>query len=219
MNTAGRESERPVGVSDQDGLRTECRLVAAEDVPALSTMLRDNGVAFLGMPHAGMHRAVLRDAVQGEDVSCVVAVRGGQVVGWTVAIVYSRRYWTRFLARHPILGFIYVGSRLATALFARKSAVPEVHGPTWPRVMNREWGGAHPTVARHLDITVLEAYRRGGVATALQSAQIADLKRRGVRWLDAYINTSNLPSILLHIKNGWSLVSAERDALLISLEI
>ena len=203
-----------------------CRSVTLEDVNALPHRLGENGIEFLGLRCVNIYKAVISDAIVQRNVSIIIANDGVELIGWTIAVIDSRNYWMRFLLRHPFLAARAVTKRILGSKRllegpppSKPHKLPQSSKERWQMTIDRRWGVSSPLIARHLNITVLERFRQGGVATMLQDTQIEELRGRGANQIDAYIHTSNEPSIAFHKKKGWALVKEEMGMLQITLDM
>ena len=63
-----------------------------------------------GRVDPALYRAFIEDALRGRGPHIMVVKAWGRIVGWSIGVIHSRRYWISFLARHPAAGIkIFAG--------------------------------------------------------------------------------------------------------------
>lgn len=190
----------------------------SKQVDELAKLLSGHRISLLGQLEQSLLIDFLHDAAQSDNPGVVVAATNqGRIVGWTIAISDSRRYWRGFLVRHPL----HCARVLRTELYRRlrgmraQGVASEVDSAAplalsaWLRQTDADWGRSRKDVARHVDITVLEDFRGGKLASQLYASQRTTLRLRGVTRMDACIRADNIRSQRFHLRDEWLLVRAD----------
>lgn len=199
------------------------------DAEKLSTLLEQHSITMVGLGERRFLRAVVADATTGGRANIVLAHAAGGIIGWSIAVINPRAYWRGFILRHPVFGARILHERMRTARVREREGPGTGSGLTleddqsvgiqWPLRSSVIWGSSRDSVAKHIDITIIEPFRNAGIGCQLQRAHFESLQRYGVRRVDAVISKGNVPSIKFHIKLGWSLVRTDETMLYITKEI
>ena len=191
----------------------DCHSLLEGDIAGAVDMLAALEVSAGGVQDCRVYRALCRDAIQGNQVTMLMACRDGSTAGLAVAIIHASAYWRGFLVRHPLLA-----CRILTARWSRRAGAgpAEASGlPTAaeallePQPTLHRWERSGPGTARILFIGVSQEHRGRGVAGVLYRRLADVLRERGLRQVYARIENGNLPSMRLHRSAGWKLYRAE----------
>lgn len=190
---------------------------------ALKEHLIKHRINIAGLSLPSNYDFFLKDAITGKNVCIVIAELNNNIAGWSIAIIDSRNYWKKYLLRHFFLGIAVFISRLNMNPLASNNEVNEgssskINNLGWDRCKHK-WGESSPNVARHINITVLDTYKRKGIGSKLYQKHIKELQKRGVDWFDAYISADNTHSINFHKKLGWKLIEIKHNMIYISLQL
>lgn len=181
---------------------------SVKEVELLADELHRNGVCIGQIKDKRFTRAFLRRGLNDASLKVFLAIANHQVVGWTIAIRNSRRYWKRFLLPHPLWAMRILACRLrgtitkfklAKGSHTEQDVVSQFH-------LGRVSHESHlepDEIATHIDITVLGEYRQQGIATKLEQMLADELKRSGVTQLKGVIAEWNDKSQFFHEKRGW----------------
>lgn len=176
------------------------------DVDALARRLSQEGVYIAQIKSENFARTFFRRQLRDNRLNIFVALHENAIVGWTVAIQDSRKFWKAFIMHHPFWGARIILRKLVS--YCRSISIAkngkQVGTKSSPVgfFSNRTVMPAGE-VAAHLDITVLPQYRNCGVASKLQERQLQDLKVKGVKLVTASIAEWNSRSVRFHEKHGW----------------
>jgi len=181
------------------------REVTAADQGPLFELLSRMRVSFAGCANARVQRLMCHEASERREVRCVVADDGGALVGLVIAVHNPRRYWRRFVVRHPIAAFLILMSRL------RSKASPLDKEPSdqsvWPMLEpgpnEHEWGAGGANVAAIQFIGVAAEVRRGGIGAGLYETFFKLVAGAGITRVDAHIEPWNVASVRLHRRVGY----------------
>jgi ribosomal protein S18 acetylase RimI-like enzyme len=179
-----------------------CRALRPADVPQLLTLLRQVRPSIAGVASEPMYRALLREALRGGDLFCVVASDRDKVLGYVLAARNWQRFKRNFLLRHPLLALRILGQRLFTQ--RRQSPQPSSLATVAVDRTGPQWEQSSPTIAKVLHIGVDPDARGGGVGKALYLFLASYLEPRGIQRIDACVEADNLASLRLHERVGWT---------------
>lgn len=189
-------------------------------------LISSHGISILDMSDQAFLQDIFQDAVKGQNPVAIIAIDSqGNIMGWNIAIINSRNYLIKFLAKHPTYLFrkIFNGfprSGRGKYGVSRNSNEPLISREIdWPQTMPVHWGQSNPLVARHIDITVLENIRHSGIGKNLHLELEMTLRRKSVQRIDACIHSGNLISQIFHVKAGWALVKKDINWIYITKEL
>jgi ribosomal protein S18 acetylase RimI-like enzyme len=201
------------------------RRPARSDVQNLIALLEQHRIQILSLGDKAFLQAVVLEATAGGQVNIVIAEREGELIGWSIAVVNPKCYWRRFAFRHPTLGFRLLRRRFSRPWRERRTVLTVAEEAEdgaefrWPHRASVTWGISHESIAKHIDITVLQPFRSAGIGEQLQRAQRESLAHEGVHRVDAVVSRRNLPSIRFHIKHGWALVGTDDERFYITKDL
>jgi hypothetical protein len=193
--------------------------IRTEDGEHLAQLLMQERVSVAGRMDPTLYRAFITDAIGGRGPHIMVVKACGRIVGWSIGVIDSRRYWISFLARHPAIGI-----KILTGLFLQKyrhlretrknSMVGEKSGPEprdLPPAEHNHWGKGGRRTARLIDTTVLPAYRGAGMGGRLQYHHLKELRRLGILKTEAYVRAEKTRWLLFNTRSGFK-VTAKKAA-------
>jgi len=181
------------------------REVTAADQGPLLELLSQMQVSFAGCASSTVQRLMCHEASGRRAVRCVVADDGGALVGLVIAVINPRRYWRRFVVRHPMAALVILMSRLRS----QPSSLDEEPGdqPVGPLVEpapnEYKWGAGGAQAAAIQFIGVAAAARRGGIGSGLYETFFKLVSSAGITRVDAHIEPWNVASVRLHRRVGY----------------
>lgn len=200
-------------VGQVEGIRYD--RLCADLVPAVCALMEEVQATVAGMVEAGIFRAVAQDALDGKQMTMVVAERGGEVVGFVAAVTDWHRYWRLFALRYPWWGARILARRLRRCIRpvrrarnATKAAAAPVDEYLSDSSSGRSWGNSGPHIAKIVFIGVSPRWRGRRVGSILYDRLFRLLAQCGVRRVDACIGAANIASVRMHHRAGWRI---ERD--------
>lgn len=187
-----------------------CREMAQADVDELVNKLGQQGVYIVQINSENFTRTFFRTQRRDRRLNIFLALSNNEIVGWTIAIQDSRRFWKTFIAHHPFWGARIILRKLMSYFRNRHnrhivqngkelSSAPVAVDPIGVQTILQT-----NEIAAHLDITIVPLYRKCGIASKLQQQQLQDLKGKGVRRITASIAEWNSRSVSFHEKQGWT---------------
>jgi len=182
------------------------REVTAADQGPLFELLSRMRVSFAGCGSSTLQRLMSHEASAGREVRCVVADDGGALVGLVIAVNDPRRYWRRFVVRHPMAALLILMSRLLrnkTSPLDKEPSDPSVRPLLEPGPNEYEWGAGGAQVAAIQFIGVAAEARRGGIGAGLYETFFKLLASAGITRVDAHIEPWNVASVRLHRRVGY----------------
>lgn len=163
-----------------------------------------------GVTSRAVNRILCGDALTAtSQVTMLVAVVQGRVVGYVLAMSDDAAYWRRFWLRHPVTAVRMLCRRVVNKIVrtAATSLRPAAAAPEGilERGSGRAWNDSSPRIAKILHIAVSEPYRCRGIGAALYRRLFTALAARGIRRVDANVSFENAPSLRLHEATGWAI--------------
>lgn len=182
------------------------REMAQTDTDELADKFRQEGVYIAQIKSERFTRTFFRRGRRDSRLNVILALHNDQIIGWSVAIQDSRKFWKAFISHHPLWGMRIILRKLVSYLRNRGvaqnrnqlSSVLAAVDPIENQAILQTC-----EIASHMDITVVPQYRRFGVASELQQLQLRDLKDKGIRRITASIVEWNNRSVSFHRKRGW----------------
>ncbi len=182
-------------------------LLAKDEIPALLELLAKQKVSFAGYAGVSMHKLMCSDALRQTGVVCLVVRIKGGLAGYVFALIGPQAYWRNLCWRRPVL--------FARILLAkmRKGVNGVAHPPALPEeLMHRmhledgkeSWKDSSPELAKVQFIGVRAECEGMGLGGLLYRACFTELKRRGVKRVDAHVDAANVRSLWLHVNTGWT---------------
>lgn len=176
------------------------------DVDELVGKLWQEGVFIVQIKRKKFARTFFSRKRRDHRLNVFLALNENAIVGWTVAIQDSRRFWKDFIMHHPFWGTRIIFRKLVSYCRSRGIVRNEKQLRPIPSTLGLIGNLTvlqSCEIAAHMDITVLSQYRKCGVASKLQELQLQDLKMKGVRRITASIAEWNSRSVNFHEKHGW----------------
>jgi hypothetical protein len=185
------------------------------DSALLAQLLMQERISVAGRVDLALYRAFIRDALAGRGPHIMVVQACGSIVGWSIGVVDSRRYWTSFLARHPAAGI-----KILIGLFLRKYGqhkearreltVAEkcrIDPGTPPSANCDNWGKGGRRTARLIDTTVLPLFRGTGLGGRLQYHHLKELRKLGILRAEAYVRAEKTGWLLFNARSGFKVAA------------
>ena len=181
------------------------REVAAADQEPLLQLLSRMRVSFAGCANSTVQRLMCHEASARRDVRCVVADDDGALVGLVIAVINPRRYWRRFVVRHPIAALVILMSRLRsqTSPLDKEPGGQPVEPLVEPAPNEYKWSAGGAQAAAIQFIGVAAEARRGGIGSGLYETFFKLVSSAGITRVDAHIEPGNVASIRLHRRMGY----------------
>ncbi len=76
-------------------------IVGADDAAPLAHLMMQERISLAGRVDPFLYRAFIQDGLDGRGPHIMVVKACGRIVGWSIGVIDSRRYWISFLGRHP----------------------------------------------------------------------------------------------------------------------
>jgi ribosomal protein S18 acetylase RimI-like enzyme len=200
--TASRES---TSHRAQRGRKMIFREMTAADQGPLFELLSRMRVSFVGCASSTVQRLMCHEASRRREVRCVVADDGGALVGLVIAVNNPRRYWRRFVVRHPMAALLILMSRLRskTSPSDKEPSDQSVRPLLEPGPNEYEWCAGGANVAAIQFIGVAAEARRGGIGAELYETFFKLVASAGITRVDAHIEPWNVASVRLHRRVGY----------------
>lgn len=180
------------------------------EVDLLVEELHRNGISIGQIDDKRFAKAFLQRGVAGDHLRVVLAILDRKVVGWTIGIRHSRIYWRRFLVLHPLWATRVLARRFWSIVeefnLSRDLSTRLNEDAPLQSQMNADLDLQPSEIATHIDITVLDEYRRQGIASKLEEMLADELRRSGVKLIKGVIAERNCKSKSFHEKRGWRVV-------------
>lgn len=181
-------------------------------------LIKSHDISILNLSDNDFLNDIFRDSVYDENPVVIIASDSlGNILGWDIAIINSKKYLIKFLLKHPkylINKIIIDYFRPRTNKRGVSSNLSEPDNDSeieWPLFSHVNWGDNNPVIARHVDITVLENDRHSGIGKNLHKELENVLRKRRVHRIDACIHSRNTSSQVFHIKLGWAVVKKDNN--------
>lgn len=195
---APAQTQPPGGATPPIAYRT----ITPADIPAATRLLNDlGGVTMAGLFGRSLEHAFCREALRDGPFRLIVADRGGDLLGFVLAVIDPAPSYRAFLKRHPLLAARLLWRRALSRPSRQRAPLPEPD----PKAPASSWNRAGAHSARIITISVAETARGLGIGTGLYRALFDDLAPRGVVEVLARIVPGNTPSLQLHRRTGWNL--------------
>lgn len=181
------------------------REVTAADQGPLFDLLSQMRVSFAGCASPTVQRLMCHEASWRREVRCVVADDGGVLVGLVIAVNNPRRYWRRFVVRHPLAALLILMSRLQSMIIPsdQEPSDQSVRTLLEPGPNKYDWGAGGAHVAAIQFIGVAAEARRGGIGAELYQTFFELVASAGITRVDAHIEPWNVASVRLHRRVGY----------------
>ncbi len=87
----------------------------ADDGAQAAQLLMQERISVASRMDPALYRAFIADALAGRGPHIMVVKACGRIVGWSIGVIDSRRYWISFLVKHPACGI-----KILAGLFLQK---------------------------------------------------------------------------------------------------
>jgi GNAT superfamily N-acetyltransferase len=201
--------------------------VSVGDAGPLVQLLVQERISLAGRVDLALCRAFIEDALGGRGPHIMVVKARGRIVGWSIGVINSRRYWISFLARHPAVGIKipfswllqkYLNHREAKAeLRVAKKRESDLEG--LPAAQYDHWGKNRRHTARLIDTTVLPSFRGTGLGGTLQYHHLRELRKLGIRTAEAYVRVSKSGWLQFNARSGFKVAGRKGHSVLIANDL
>jgi ribosomal protein S18 acetylase RimI-like enzyme len=194
-----------------------------EDAALLAQLLTQERISLAGRVDPALYRALIEDALGGRGPHIMVVKVCGKIVGWSIGLINSRRYWISFLGKHPGMGVkILIGlcrqhcrNRNEVHRACSCGRENETGIEALPKAKDGEWGRRGSDTVRIVDITILPSSRGAGLGARLQVHHLNALFRLGVRRAEAYVRADKIGWLLFYARIGFKISGKKATSLLI----
>lgn len=177
------------------------------DEAAVVAMMQADGWPISGATSPRIYRPLFRDALNQKHLTLLCGTVGSEYVGYVLAVRHPRSYRRAFARRHPLMVAELAARKGLRRWRARRpSSFVEMapsprSSPSAPNTLR--WSDSAWDIAKIIFVGVVERHRGQGYGKRLYEALFDELRRRGVRRVDARIGRDNLASLELHRASGW----------------
>lgn len=198
-----------------EGKTVHCRLLERRDVGEVCKLMEQFRHPIWGLTARSLYRVLCNDALARQHVFVVVTEEQGIVVGFLIAMRDWKRYWWKFLIRHPFIGSrAVVGKLLKVVKRPKRTNHPhqaQESGPTstepspGPRPSRVLWDTCSPSTAIGVFMGVLTRCRGRGYGPDMYRYLCRILAERGVECVAAHVDAGNAAPLRMHQKLGWQI--------------
>jgi GNAT superfamily N-acetyltransferase len=205
----------------------EYGLLTGDEGTRLAKLLLQERISVAGRVDPAIYRAFIEDALEERGPHIMVVKACGRIVGWSIGVINSRRYWISFLVRHPVAGIRILSGlclqryrqhketrRVWTSYEERESELPR-----WPPADPNSWGKNGRHTARLIDTTVLPSLRGTGLGSKLQYHHLRELRRLGILRAEAYVRVEKSGWLRFNARSGFKVVGKKTHSLLIANDL
>ena len=193
MGVVQNKKDREIEMGTQKD-RVILRIAEMGDVKAARDLMRQTDLSMEGLSSMALFDVLCHDALSNGNVVIVVAAAKGALAGYVIAIVDYSSYWKAFIRRHLLISLDILTHKLIRKIRTKRITTE-----------NKKWKDSSPHIAKIINIAVLPEHRGSGIGKGLYTYLFGLLRDRGVRRIDANINSDNAPSIKLHTALGWKI--------------
>jgi hypothetical protein len=221
LRTHKTTRERPSRESPDYGL------LAMDEGTTLAGLLLQERISVAGRLDPAIYRAFIEDALGRRGPHIMVVRACGRIVGWSIGVIDSRRYWISFLTRHPVVGIRILAGLCLQRCKQRRAmrgepVSQEEREPDLPRWLPADhclWGKDGRRTARLIDTTVLPSLRGTGLGGELQFHHLKELRRLGILRAEAYVRIDKSGWLRFNARSGFKVVGNKAQSLLMAIDL
>jgi GNAT superfamily N-acetyltransferase len=205
----------------------EYGLLTRNEGSRLAELLLQERISVAGLRDPAIYRAFIEDALSGRGPHIMVVKACGSIVGWSIGVIDSRRYWISFLLRHPVAG-IRILAGLCLQRYRQHKEIRrdwtsqegrESELPRWLPADPDSWGKNGRHTARLIDTTVLPSLRGTGLGGKLQYHHLRELRRLGILRAEAYVRVEKSGWLRFNARSGFKVAGKKAHSLLIANDL
>jgi len=202
-------------------------IVGADDAAPLAYLMMQERISLAGRVDPVLYRPFLEDALAERGPHIMVVKACGRIVGWSIGVIDSRRYWISFLGRHPATAIKVLAGLFLQRYRNHKAARANLTGLARPRSdLERlpladydNWGKDGRHTARLIDTTVLPSFRGAGLGGNLQVHHLRVLRKLGIRKAEAYVRVDKSGWLQFNARSGFKVATHKANSVLIVIDL
>ncbi len=198
-------------------------VISAGDSAPLAELLMRERISLAGRVDPALYRGFIEDALRGRGPHIMVVKAWGRIVGWSIAVIDSRRYWISLLRRQPAAGVKILACLFLQKYRNRKERSGRLAGAEWrgldpeslPMAEYDNWGKDGSHTARLIDTTILPSFRGAGLGGKLQDHHLRELRKLGIRRTEAYVRADKSGWLHFNARSGFKVAGKNANSVLI----